>query len=412
MKSREFFKTITLESVLEHIETFPHMEKETVPLEICQDRVLADDIISDIDLPDFMRSTVDGYAVQASSTFGASEGTPALFKVVGGVEMGRPPNISVGPGEAVKIPTGGMLPHGCDSVVMVEHTQPLDQETIEVLKSCAPLQNVVEIGEDVAKGKKVLERGRRIRPSEVGLLAALGITTVPVFRQPTVAIISSGDEIVPVEVQPHLGQLRDVNGYTLMGMVKKAGGIPLYMGIVRDRFEDLFQYCQEALSRADIVVLSGGSSIGTRDFTIDVIQVFPDSQILAHGVSISPGKPTILARIGRKAFWGLPGHTVSAMITFLVMVSPLIEKMSGLLPRFRNTSYRIPAILSRNVASAMGRVDFIRVRLTRDGDRTYAHPILGKSGLIHTMVNADGLIKIDINSEGLDRGSEVEVIMF
>lgn len=412
MKSKESFKATSFEDIFEYLETFHLLEKETVPLENCLDRILAEDIESHINLPDFKRSTVDGYAVRASCTIGASKSGPVSFNVVGTVEMSIPPDVSVGPGGAVRIPTGGMLPDGCDSVVMVEHTQLLDQATIEVSKRCAPLQNVIGIGEDVSKGKQVLAKGKRIRPSEMGLLAALGITMGPVFKQPAVAIISSGDEIVPVKTEPHIGQLRDVNGYTLMGMVRKAGGIPFYMGIVRDNFEEIFQRCQKALLQADIVVLSGGSSNGTRDFTLEVIKTLPHSRLLAHGVSVSPGKSSILGKIGRKAFWGLPGRTGSAMLTFLVMVRPLIEKMSGLLPEYQGTLYRTPAVLSQNIASARGRVDFILVRITRDRERTYAHPVLEKSRLIDTIVKADGIIKIDIHSEGLDRGTDVEVIMF
>jgi molybdopterin molybdotransferase len=295
---------------------------------------------------------------------------------------------------------------------MAEHTQLLNQATIEVSKSCAPLQNVIEIGEDVSRGRQVLAKGKRIRPQEMGLLAALGMTMVPVFKQPAVAIISSGGEIVPVKTEPQLGQSRDVNGYTLMGMVRKAGGIPFYMGIVRDNFQEIFQRCQKAISLADMVVLTGGSSVGPQDFTMEVFRAFPRSKLLAHGVAISPGKPTILGKIGTKAFWGLPGRTASTMLTFLVMVRPLLEKMSGLLPEYRSTLGRIAARLTLNIVSARGRTDFIFARITRDRKQTYAHPLLGKSRLIHTMVNADGIIKVDFNSEGLERGAEVEVIMF
>jgi molybdopterin molybdotransferase len=412
MKLKESPKVTSFEYVFEHIETFPHAGKETVPLGNCLGRVLAEDIESDINLPDFKRSTVDGYALQSGATVGASKSVPASFNVIGTVEMGMPPDISVGPWGAVRIPTGGMLPDGCDSVVMAEHTQLPDQATIEVLKSCDPLQNVTEIGADLDKGRQVLTKGKRIRPQEMGLLAALGITLVPVFKQPAVAIISSGEEIVPVNTEPCVGQLRDVNGYLLMGLVRKAGGFPLYMGIVRDNFWEIFQLCQKALSQVDIVVLTGGSSLGTRDYTLEVIKALPLSQLLVHGVSMSPGRPTILGKIGEKALWGLPGRTASAMLTFLLMVSPLIEKMSGLLPKYRGTLHRISAILTKNVASDPDRVDFIHVRITRDSERTSAHPIFSKSRLIHTMAKADGIVKIDINSEGLEKGAEVDVIIF
>ncbi|MEE9401936.1 MAG: gephyrin-like molybdotransferase Glp [Desulfobacteria bacterium] len=412
MTGKEFFKVTSLETVLELVRTFPCVTDEVLPLDQCVGCILSQDIVSEIDLPEFNRATMDGYAVQARSTFGASESMPALFRIVGAVEMGEVPTVSVQPGEAVRIATGGMLPDGADSVVMIEHAQALDEHTLEVFKSSAPLQHVIEIGEDFRREEQILPKGSRIRPQEMGVLAALGQTHVSVYRQPTVAIISSGDEIVPIEETPSLSQLRDVNAHTLAGLIRLSGGIPLYLGIARDNFDELHSLCKNALAESDMVLISGGSSVGSRDFTMEVIQALPAAEILVHGVSISPGKPTILATSEQKPIWGLPGQVTSTMVVFQVMVRPMLEKIGGLSEDRLVAEREVSAVLSRNMASVQGREDYVRVKLVRRENQIYAEPILGKSGLIHTMVKADGLIKIDMNSEGLDKGTPVSVILF
>jgi molybdopterin molybdotransferase len=412
MSTREFFKVSRLESVLEYLRYFPQTTSETIPLVESLGRIIAEDIISDMDIPDFHRSTVDGYAVQSQATFGASDGTPALFNIIGEIDMGRPADISLKPGEAAKIPTGGMLPEGADSVVMLEHAEPVDHQTIEVYKSAVPLQHVMAIGEDFHKGECILSRGQPIRPQEMGLFAAQGKCDVAVFKKPVVAIISTGDEIVDIRKAPFTGQLRDMNAYTLTGLAHRSGGHPVHLGIAPDDLNILLHMCEKALRQADIILVSGGSSVGTRDFTLKVISDLPRSEILAHGISISPGKPTIIARIEQKAFFGLPGHVTSAMIVFMTVVHPLIEHMGGLSEKYRGKSRETSALLSRNLASVQGRTDFVRVRLVHEEGRLVAYPILGKSGLIRTMVQGDGFIEIDLHSEGLDKGSVVRVELF
>jgi molybdopterin molybdotransferase len=407
---KEFFKVKTIEKVLEYRTQFVPMETEAVPLTDSMGRILAEDIHSDIDLPDFPRSIMDGFAVRGGSTFGASEGNPAYLVVKGSVSMGESSDLSVGPGEAVRISTGGMLPAGADSVVMIEHTEAIDDTTIEVYRSVAPGQNMVTVGEDIKKGEAILPAGQPIRPQETGLLAALGRQKVGVYKRPVVGIISTGDEIVPVSDVPGPGQIRDVNTYTLMSQVHEVGAVAVPFGIVHDDYDALRAKCAQALEQCDLVLVSGGSSVGARDFTIDVISAMEDSAVLFHGISISPGKPTILARIQNKQFWGLPGHVVSAMVVFSRIVKPFIEYISGMGDDVRK-EIRLTARLSRNVASAQGRVDFVRIRLFQENGANWAEPILGKSGLISTMVKADGLIEIGMNTEGLDKGSEVEVIL-
>jgi len=408
---KNFFETTDLEKVFEYKSVFPQVATDLVPLSEITGRVLAVDIASDGNLPDFARATMDGYAVRAASTYGASEGSPAYLVVKDTVAMGDAPRFSIGPGEAAKISTGGMLPSGTDSVVMKEHTEAIDDSTIEVYRSVAPGQHQIEKGEDFKQGETILSSGQRLRPQETGLLAAFGIERVKVFQRPVIGIISTGDEVIPIDKSPKAGQIRDINTYTLSSLVKEAGGVPEVFGIVGDDFGALLDKCTRALVNTDMVLISGGSSVGSRDFTIEVFSSLPEATILFHGIPISPGKPTILADVQKKPFWGLPGHVVSAMIVFTIIVRPFIERISGLSPQ-RFSKFRLPATLTRNISSAQGRIDYIRVRLNERNGTLWAEPILGKSGLINTMVKADGLIEIGIHTEGLDKGAAVEVIPF
>ncbi len=407
---KEFFNVTALGDVLGLAKDFSSVGAEKIDLIETSGRVLAEDVISDIDLPGFSRSTMDGYAVKASSTFGASEGNPAYLNIKGTIQMGEKPGFSVGPGEAAKISTGGMLPKDADSVVMVEFTEAVDETTIEVYRSVAPGQHIIEKGEDLAEGEAILTKGQKIRSQETGILAALGKEKVKVYKQPCVGIISTGDEVVPINTVPKPGQIRDINTYTLSGLVKKTGGVPISYGIIEDDYNALFESCSRALQETDMVIISGGSSVGTRDFTIEVLSNLPDSEILIHGISISPGKPTILASTQGKSFWGLPGHVVSAMVVFEIVVKPFIEHLGGVFGEKKTVPF-VSAVLSRNISSAPGRGDFVRVRLVEENGVLTAEPVLGKSGLINTMVKADGLVKVDTNTEGVDKGTVVAVML-
>jgi molybdopterin molybdotransferase len=409
--TKEFFKVLDVEQVLGLRQRFEPVSCEEVRLEAAAGRILAEELTAAENLPGFARSTVDGYAVRAASTFGASESSPALFQVVGSVAMGEAPQVSIAPEQAVRIATGGMLPEGADGVVMLEHADPLDDTTIEVFRSLAPGQNIIAAGEDFENGAPIAGAGRRLRPQDAGVLAAFGRTRLKVFRQPVVGIISTGDEIVPADAVPGPAQIRDMNSYTLAGLAAQTGALPVAFGIVHDEFDSLFAACQRALEQCDLVLISGGSSVGARDYTVEVITAFAGSEILTHGIAISPGKPTILARVHGKALWGLPGHVVSAMIVFTRIVRPFLQHIAGMAAPLEE-DIRVPARLTRNLASAQGRTDFIRVRLLRSANELWAEPILGKSGLINTMVKSDGLIEIAKNVEGLDEGAAVEVILF
>jgi molybdopterin molybdotransferase len=405
----EFFNVTDLDSVLAFKAQFQPVESEEIALTDANGRILSVDIISDEDLPDFTRSTMDGFAVQAASTFGASESNPAYLTIKGSVAMGESVDFAIGPGEAARISTGGMLPAGTDSVVMIEHTGCIDSDTIEVYRSVAPGQHVVQTAEDFRKDEIILVKGQKLRPQEVGLLAAFGKEKIAVFKKPLIGIISTGDEIVPIDQKPDHGQIRDINTYTLFCQIQDAGAVPVPFGIVRDNYSDLFETCMRALSLTDMVLISGGSSVGVRDYSINVLSALPDAHLLVHGISISPGKPTILSKSGTKSLWGLPGHVVSAMVVFATIVRPFVEHISGISDTARFKPL-LSARLSRNISSAQGRVDFIRVKLDYKNGIIWANPILGKSGLINTMVKADGLVRVGINTEGLEKDTDVNVI--
>jgi len=405
---KEFFKVVTLDQALGHMATFPQVGIERVALAEGLGRCVAATLTSDMDLPGFRRSTMDGFALEAASTFGASGASPALLEVCGAIEMGTEAANRLERGQAARILTGGMLPPGADSVVMIEHTEALDEATIEVTRSVAPGQHVIEADEDVARGDRLMAAGHRLRPQDIGLLAALGHAQVEVFQKPVVAILSTGDEVVPVGSKPTTGQVRDVNSHTLCALVTEAGGEPRPMGIVGDDLEPLTRLSREALHDAHMVIISGGSSVGSRDLTLQLLEGLPDSEVLFHGVAIKPGKPTILARVGTTPFWGLPGHVASAMVVFRVLVRPYLEHLSGACSS--DSALQVPARLSRNIASAHGRREYIRVKLEVCDGELLALPILGKSGLIRTMVAADGVVEIDVNTEGLTEGTWVRVL--
>jgi molybdopterin molybdotransferase len=390
---------------------FPRVDTERVCLTETVGRILAEKIISGMDIPGFSRTTMDGYAVRGVSTYGASESMPAYLTIKGTVAMGDMPDMIVGSGDAVRISTGGMLPEGADSVVMIEYTDVIDAQTIEVYRSVAPGQHVIAAGDDVARGQAVLSVGQPVRPQETGLLAAVGYETAVVFRKPVIGVISTGDEVVPVYETPGPGCIRDINTYTLSAMVSASGGIARTYGIVKDDRGMLLDICSKALNECDMVFISGGSSVGTRDFTIEVLSALPESEILVHGIAISPGKPTILACCGHKAFWGLPGHVTSAMVVYKMVVEPFVRYIAGVDSRFHKTPL-VPARLTRNVVSAQGRVDYVRVKMKHENGEFLAEPVLGKSGMLRTMLKADGLIEISRDTEGLDSGATVVVMPF
>ncbi|NJL95766.1 MAG: molybdopterin molybdenumtransferase MoeA [Anaerolineae bacterium] len=380
-----------------------------VPVSQALGRVICAAPTSPADLPAFVRSAMDGYAVRAADTFGASEGLPAYLRVVGHVTMGSAPDFRVGAGEAADIHTGGMLPPGADAVVIIERTHALPGGEIEVLAPVAPGENLVQIGEDVRRGNVILPTGHTLRPQDIGGLLAVGITRVSVAAPPKVALLGSGDELVPPEQTPGPGQVRDINSQTLAALFQAAGAETELLGIAADTFEALLSLAQQAFERADIVVLTAGSSVSTRDLTREVISQLGAPGVLQHGLAVKPGKPTILAACDGKPVIGLPGNPVSAFLVARQIVLPLIQAALGApLEPARTQS----ATLTANIASTTGREDSVPVSLTRNDEAWLATPIFGKSNLIYTLVNAQGVVKVPLNSNGLKAGAVVDVELF
>jgi molybdopterin molybdotransferase len=373
------------------------------------DRVLAEDIHAPHPLPDFHRSTVDGYAVRAGDTHGASDSLPSYLTLVGEVPMGDSPLFQIGAAQCAFIHTGGMLPPGTDAVVMLEYTQLAQKNEIEIFRSVADGENLIHIGEDVAQGQLVQPRGTFLRPPEIGGLMALGITRVRVRQRIRVGLISTGDEIIDPHRTPRPGQVRDINSYTLGALVEKNGGIPIQYGIIPDTFDALKSESATALSECDMLIITAGSSASTRDMTSDVIRTLGEPGVLVHGINTRPGKPTILGVCNQKAVIGLPGNPVSALVNGYLFVIPVIEKLFGVLPRPKAT---VGARLTINLASQAGREDWWPVKLLHSSGESYeAEPIFGKSNLIFTLATADGLLRIPPDATGLSAGEHVEVML-
>lgn len=384
----------------------PSPSCERVPLDEAIGRVAFSSVAAAEDVPMFDRSTVDGYAVRAADTFGCSEAIPAILKVVGSVSMGRPADIAIAPGECVAIPTGGELPKGADAVVMVEHTERFAADEIGASRPAAPGDSVIMRGDDVRRGGAIIAAGTRIGAAAVGALAASGAATVDVCRRPSVAVISTGDELVSVDAAPELGQVRDVNSHILRALITDAGGQPVMSGIVRDDADALQGAIDSALRENDVVVISGGSSVGERDATRAVIE--RRGRVLFHGVAMRPGKPTMFGIVDDKPVWGLPGHPLAAYFTASRFVMPTVAKMAGAHIDHRT----IRAVITENVSANDGRELCLAVRLLRGEGEPRAVPIRSRSGLITSLAGADGWLTIPAASEGVSAGSSVIIYLF
>lgn len=395
-----------LKLILENI-PFRCLSSETVALEEAYNRVTYEDIYAPEDLPGFLRSTVDGYAVNSSDTFGAKEGSPTYINVIGEIQMGVIPAFSLSRGECALIATGGMLPEGADSVIMSEHVNVISDNLIEVLKPVSPWENVIFKDEDVKKGEIVLKAGSILKPQHIGAFAGLGISHIKVSRKPVVSIILTGDEIVPHTEVAMPGQVRDVNSFTLAGLAVKAGASPLKLGIVRDEYSEIKNVVEKAYRISDVLLITGGTSAGIKDLTARVIDELGPPGVLFHGASIKPGKPIIGGVCRGKPVFGLPGHPVAVYICFEIFVKPVIEKMLGV--EERKFKKLIKAKMARNLPSQAGREDFIRVALEERDGQLWANPLLSKSGLIMSLVRADGILHIPEELLGFQEGDEVIV---
>jgi molybdopterin molybdotransferase len=411
---REFFNTRTVADTLAGFRPARRTRAETVPLGEALRRVTAEPLRAPHPLPGFARSTVDGYAVRAADTYGASEGLPGYLTVTGAVRMGAAPDVTVTAGNAVSMPTGGAIPPGADSVVMIEYTAQAMPGTIEVVRPVAPGEGVVRADEDAAEGKEIIPSGRVLRPQDLGMLAAAGATSVRVHARPVVTIFSTGDEVVPPET-PVLrpGQVRDATASALAALVTDAGGEPALGGIVSDEPGALAEALRAALPASDVIVISAGSSVGTRDETANAVAALGPPGIWCHGLAIKPGKPTLLAECGGGSdggpgipVIGLPGNPRSALVVFRLIGMPLIRLVGGCTAIPPEPSTR--ATLSRNLASATGRLDVVQVKV----DGGVATPLFGVSALLSVLTAADGYVVIPEEATGLDAGTVVEVTLY
>lgn len=405
MSGREFFTARTVAEALAGFRPAHRTPVEDVPLDAALHRVPVGDVVAPAPLPGFPRSTVDGYAVRAADTYGASEGLPSYLDLLGAVTMGAAPTVAVRAGGCVAMPTGGVLPDGADAVVMVEYTAETMPGTVEVTRPVAPGGGMVRADEDVVAGAALVPAGRPLRASDLGLLAAAGVTAVAVHARPRVAIISTGDEVVPPgTAELRAGQVRDATASALAGLVADAGGEPVFAGIVSDEPGALKNRLTEVLPGADLVVVSAGSSVGARDETAGAVAAIGD--VWCHGLAIKPGKPTLLADCGGIPLVGLPGNPLSALVVFGQLGVPLLWRLAGCESPPRPPTTR--ARLARNLASATGRLDIVQVTV-RDG---VAEPLFGPSALLSVLVRADGYVVIPEPATGLDAGADVEVVVY
>ncbi|MBA3744749.1 gephyrin-like molybdotransferase Glp [Sporichthya sp.] len=410
MSGREFFTALTVAEALAGFRPARRTRVESVAREELLHRVPAADVLAPHALPGFARSTVDGYAVRAADTFGASDGLPAYLELAGTVRMGRAAEVAVPAHGAVAIPTGAMIPHGADAVVMVEYTAETMPGTIEVTRPVAPGGGVVGADDDVPVRGVLVPAGRPLRAPDLGLLASAGVSAVPVHARPRVAILSTGDEVVPPDTQElTAGQVRDATASALAGLIRDAGGDPVYAGIVPDDADALIEALRQALAEADLVVISAGSSVGARDETATAVAEL--GKIWCHGLAIKPGKPTMLAECDEIPLIGLPGNPLSALVVFRLVGVPLVWRLAGCdqpppQPRTR-------ARLTRNVASQAGRLDVIQVRLDQGPDTGLgAEPLHGPSALLSVLARADGCVLVPEPATGLDGGTEVDVMLY
>ena len=397
----------TPEEVLKLIrDTFaPLGSAESVPLSDAYGRVLAEPICAGEYVPDFDRSTVDGYAVRARDTFGCSDAIPAILTLCGEVLMGQGADFELPADGCAYVPTGGALPRGADCAVMIEYSEDYGDGTIGIMKPGAPGMNVIFRGDDVFPGKELLAKGHVLSASDIGALAAIGRTEVRVSRRLKVGVLSTGDELVEPDVRPGPGQVRDVNSPLLTAMLTAWGAEVRSYGILADDESQLRETMCRAAGECDAVIVSGGSSVGTKDAACRIIESM--GQLLLHGIAIKPGKPTILGKTGNKPLIGLPGHPVAAYFVSRLFVLPLLDRLSG-----RETEIcGVSAELTENVGANHGRSQVMPCRLIRREGRLYAEPVYSKSGLITQLAGADGFFCIERDCEGLPKGAGVQVFL-
>lgn len=414
---KEFLELNLLAKFWEQLEYFLERKKlkiEPIKLDQALNRILAEDILSPVNLPPFSRSIVDGYAVKAADTAGSSASMPTYLDIIGSVEMGQKTELELKSGQAAAVPTGGMIPQGADAVLMIEDTEKIEEKMIESFKSLAAGENIVKKAEDIAQGELLFQKGHKIMARDIGALAGLGITEFNVFKKARISVISTGDELIPAEAEASAGQIRDINSYSISAYLNKIGGDTKKVGIVEDKFASLKSALKNELGQ-DLVLISGGSSVGIKDMTIELLNSLGEPGVLLHGLSIKPGKPTILAVIEGTIVVGLPGHPASAWTVNNVLSAEIVRVLNGEKKAAEigseNHKYFIKAELTRNLVSDKGREEYIPVKIINKNDNLFAEPLLAKSSLITNLTYGDAVLKIPQNKEGIDKGELVKLTL-
>lgn len=380
---------------------------EEILFEQCLGRVLAEEVVAGSDVPPFDRAAMDGYAVKAENTFGASQGNPIYFKVVGEVSTGTQSKLELDDFGAVRIMTGAALPKGANAVVMFEYAKELEGE-VEVYKPVTPGKNVSLEGEDVKRGEVLLRKGAVVRPQDIAMLAAIGKREINVYRKPRAAIISTGDELREPGTPLKSGEIYDANSYSLAALVQASGGAANKIGIIEDAPEKIKKAIKDALEN-DLIIISGATSVGKNDIVPQIVAEF--GKILVHGVAMRPGEPTGVGAINKKLVFMLPGYPVAAIVAFETFVRPVLQKMQGM--EIFSPYPQVQAKLKRKIASELGRRDFVRVKLEKKGKEYLAEPIRTTgSGIISSLVEADGFVIVPENTEGIEKGKKVVVNLF
>jgi len=403
MKMKTFKKLITREKALEMINEAIQGIKETesLVLEEAANRVLAEPLIAEFNVPPFDRSAMDGYAVRAEDTYKAGKFNPTNLKLVGVQHAGEVFDGEINEGECVQIATGSPIPKGADSVVMVEYTEKKD-ELVEVQKPLYPGANIAKAGEDIKKGETVLDGGSYLTPARIGAAAALGREKLEVFNKPRVAVYSTGPEIVQQGQSLEPGQIYDINSYTMKSVIDANGCYAVRAGKLDDTRESLEDALMES-TRYDLAVFSGGSSVGARDIFSTVVS--EKGRIMFHGVLVKPGKPTLFGSIDGTPIFGMPGYPTSCLSNSYQFLIPAIRKMANL-PEWKPR--KIQARLGNKIASTTGREQFLTVELR--GETAYT--VYKQSGDITSIANADGYIILPVNQDTMDKGETVSVYLF
>lgn len=406
----EFFKVVSVAEgrniIINNFKDYK-FEMETVDLLHSSNRVLAYDIFSDIDVPEFDRSTVDGYGIIVEDSHGATEAIPSVLNILGEVKMGESVDKEIEPGETIYIPTGGMIPKGVTGVIMIENTELMDKDTLLIYKPVSHGENIIYKADDIKKNSIALNKGRLINGEAIGVMAALGISKVQVYKKPKFYIISTGDEVIDLDEELTMGKVRDINSYALYSLIENLGGMVVGKNIVKDNYELLRNEVEMALICSDIVLISGGSSVGTRDYTNKVIDSFEGKGILVHGLSIKPGKPTIIGECNGKLVVGLPGHPVSSIIVFKALIEYYVNNKLGM----NKIAPFVMATMESNFPSSPGRETYQMVKLRLEDGKYLASPNFGKSGMISLLSQSDGYIIMKLHEEGVYKGEERQVFL-